>query len=172
LDSEIPSPFLRHNDDYLIFCKSARSVEKLLEALILPKLKKLGLEINEKKLRAGKFHQDFLEFLGFKYYAGIFTISEDKIEKFRGEITKITHLINKKPNQAIIKLLNNKILGFGHYYKIVSCKQHFEKLDSFIRERLRRSVSRNKVRCDKQSNLILTNVMLESMKLKSLEKIK
>jgi hypothetical protein len=52
--------------------------------------------------------------MGFKYYAGIFTISEKKIEEFKKRIIKITHLTKKKSYKAIVKLLNNKILGFGH----------------------------------------------------------
>jgi len=79
--------------------------------------------------------------MGFRYYAGIFTLSDKKIEEFKNKIIKITHLTSKKSDRAVIKLLNNKILGFGHYYKFSHCKQDFEKLDAFIRQRLRRYIS-------------------------------
>ena len=172
LDLKLPRPFLRIQDDYLIFCKNKKEPEKILKEIIEPELDKLELKININKLNSGRFHQNAAEFMGFKYYAGIFTISENKIEEFQNRIIKITHLTRKKSHRVIIKLLNNKILGFGHYYKFSSSKQVFEKLDSFIRQRLRRFISRNKDSKNKLGNLILTNKTLKSMGLKSLSQIK
>lgn len=91
-----------------------------------------------------------------------------KLKNLKKRIEKITHLINKRSIPATIKLLNNKILDFGHYYKFTYSKQIYEKLDAFIRQRLRRYISRNKDSKNKSGNLILTNQTLESMKLKSL----
>ncbi len=140
---------------------------------LLPlELEKLKLKLNINKLNSGKFHQNPVEFMGFRYYAGIFTISKKKIEEFKNRIVKITHLTKKKSYKAIIKLLNNKILGFGHYYKFTHCKQDFEKLDSFIRQRLRRYLIKNKNQKQKIGNLLLTNQQLENLGLKSLVNIK
>jgi len=172
LDLKIPRPFLRQADDYIIFCKDKKEPEKVLREIVNPELKRLNLEINEKKLKSGKFHQDKVDFIGFDFYAGHFTIRESKVNEFKDKIIKITHLTKKKPEKAIIKLLNNKILGFGHYYKYASCKQEFEKLDAFIRMRLRRYLSRNKDSKNKQGNLLLTNEVIKSMGLKSLVEIK
>ena len=172
LDLKIPQPFLRQTDDYIIFCKDKNEPEKILREIVSPELKRLNLEINEKKLKSGKFHKDKVDFIGFNFYAGHFTIKESKISDFKNRIIKITHLTKKKPDKAIIKLLNNKILGFGHYYKHASCKEDFEKLDSFIRMRLRRYLSRNKDSKNKQGNLILTNEVIKSIGLKSLLEIK
>lgn len=172
LDLKIPRPFLRQADDYIIFCKDKKEPEKILREIVNPELKRLNLEINEKKLKSGKFHQDKVDFIGFDFYAGHFTIKESKVNEFKNKIIKITHLTKKKPKEAIIKLLNNKILGFGHYYKYASCKQEFEKLDSFIRMRLRRYLSRNKDSKNKQGNLILTNEAIKSIGLKSLVDIR
>jgi len=72
---------------------------------------------------------DPVEFMGFRYYAGIFTIKEKKIKEFKDKIIKIIHLTKKKPEKAIIKLLNNKILGFAHYYKFAFCMKVFENLE-------------------------------------------
>ncbi|MBZ1356588.1 MAG: hypothetical protein KY054_02350, partial [Candidatus Nealsonbacteria bacterium] len=157
LDLKIPRPFLRIQDDYLIFCKNKKEPEKILKEIIEPELEKLELKLNINKLNSGRFHQNPVEFIGFRYYAGIFTISTKKIENFKNQIIRITHLTNKKPDKAIIKELNNKIMGFGHYYKLAYCKQDFEKLDAFIRQRLRRYIARNKDSRNKLGNLLLTN---------------
>ena len=172
LDSKIKRPFLRIQDDYLIFCKNKKEPEKILKEIIEPELERLELKININKLNSGKFHQNLIEFMGFRYYAGIFTISEKKIEEFKNKIIKITHLTRKKSYKTIIKLLNNKILGFGHYYKFAFCRQNFEKLDAFIRQRLRRYLIKNKDQKQKIGNLILTNEAIRKMGLKSLIEIK
>ena len=171
LDWEIPYPFLRQNDDYLIFCKRKDDAQMRLKNIILPKLKELGLEINEKKLKSGKFYLDKVNFIGFEFYSGYTRISEEKVEEFKQRIKKLTYLTRKKPVNAVIKQLNNQILGFGHYYKFASCHNIFQDLDAFIRARLRRYIQRNKDSRDKQANLILTNTALKSMRLKSLEDI-
>ncbi len=87
-------------------------------------------------------------------------------------IIKITYLTNKKKEKAVIKLLNNKILGFGYYYKQSACKRDFEELDAFIRMRLRRWFLKQKELLPKQSNLVLSNEVLKKMGLKSLLEIK
>lgn len=172
LDWIITRPFLRQVDDYLIFCKNAKESEILLKNIILPKLKELGLEINEKKLKSGKFHQDKVNFIGFDFYAGYFRISEEKVEEFKKKIIKITYLTKKKSKEAIIKSLNNQILGFGHYYKFANSKRTFEELDGFIRMRLRRWLLNQKELLPKEGNLVLTNEALKNMGLKSLVEIK
>lgn len=158
------------SDDYLIFVK-AGGVEKLLKNTILPELKELNLEINEKKLRSGKFWQEKVSFIGFEFYSGYIRISEEKIEEFKQRIKKLTYLTRQKSVKVVIKQLNNQVLGFGHYYKFAQAKQVFEELDGFIRARLRRYINRNKATRAKTVNLILTNTALKSMRLKSLEDI-
>ncbi len=172
LDYKLKSPFLRQADDYLVFCRNKKEPESLLKNIILPKLKELDLEINEKKLKSGKVNQDKFDFIGFDFFAGRFTVQRKKIEEFRKKIVKITHLTKKKPEKAVIKSLNNKTSGFGHYYRFSSCKRTFGELDAFIRMRLRRYLSRNKDSKNKHGNLLLTNETLQSMGLKSLSGIK
>ncbi len=171
LDLNLGVPFLRFCDDYLLFGKSKGQLQKVLVQTINPILTELNLSFNIKKSKSGKFHRDNITFLGFNYYGGYIGIAEDKIEGFKQKIKKITHLTRKKPIPAIIKQLNNKILGFAHYYKFASCKQVFDELDRFIRSRLRRYINRNKDSRDKQVNLVLTNQILKQLNLKSLTEI-
>jgi len=172
LDLKLRNPFLRQTDDYLIFCKNKKEPEILLKNIILPKLKELSLEINEKKLKSGKFHRDKVSFVGFDFHAGYFTIEEEKIEEFKKKIVKLTYLTRKKSEKAIIKSLNNQVLGFGHYYKFANCKRTLEELDAFIRMRLRRYLNRTKDSKNRQGNLLLTNEVIKNLGLKSLLRIK
>jgi RNA-directed DNA polymerase len=172
LDLSIPFPFLRQTDDYLVFCKKKQEPEKLLKEMIVPQLNKLKLELNEKKLSSGKFHRDKVDFIGFDFSAGYFSIKEKKIEEFKKKIINVTHLTRKKTEKKIIKTLNNKILGFGHYYKFASCKKDLKKLDKFIRMRLRRYIIKNKDSKDRKGNFFFKNSLLQEMGLKSLVSIK
>ena len=55
LDLKINRPFLRVVDDYLIFCKNRKEAEVILGSIVTPELKRLNLEINEKKLKLTNF---------------------------------------------------------------------------------------------------------------------
>jgi hypothetical protein len=88
LDLKIPRPFLRFVDDYLIFCKNRKEAETILESIVAPELKRLNLEINEKKLKSGKFHKDKVDFIGFDYYASYFTIKKVKKKTLRIRLLK------------------------------------------------------------------------------------
>ena len=100
LDFKIPRPFLRVQDDYLVFCKKRDEAQKILKEIIIPELERLKLNISIKKLKSGKFHQDKVNFLGFNFYAGYFTIHPNKKEEFKKRITKITYLTNKKKKSS------------------------------------------------------------------------
>ena len=115
----------------MLFCKTKKQTEQLLRNIIIPKLNELKLSINNKKLNSGKFYQDKVNFLGFEFYAGYIRISQEKIDNFRKKIKEITHLTKNKPTEAVIKQLNNQILGFGHYYKLAQAKQTFEEFHGY-----------------------------------------
>ncbi len=172
LDLRIKNPFLRFNDDYLIFCKTAKEPELILKNTIVPTLNELDLELNYKKLNSGRFHKDKVNFIGFEFFSGHLLIQKEKLEEFKRKITEITRLNRNKSKEAIIKSFNNKIKGFGHYYKLASCKTDFKDLDSFIRMRLRRYLLKQRNLLPKQGNLVLTNEYLKQIGLKSLERIK
>ncbi|MFH1233145.1 MAG: group II intron maturase-specific domain-containing protein [Patescibacteria group bacterium] len=123
-------------------------------------------------MSSGRFHRDKLNFIGFDFYAGYFQINENKIEEFKKKIIKFTFLGKKKARGAIVKSLNNHILGFCHYFKLASCKKELSELDAFIRQRLRRWLIKNKDSKQRTANLVLTNSILKNLGLKSLIEIK
>lgn len=172
LDLNLNLPFLRFTDDYFVFGKSKSQLEEILRKVITPILNELKLSININKLKSGKFHQDKVIFLGFEFYAGYIRIAEQKIQGFRQRIKGLTYLTRRKPVPAVIKLLNNQILGFGHYYKFADCQTVFKNLDVFVRFRLRRYILRNRNLWPKTANLFLTNQSLKELGLKSLTDIK
>jgi hypothetical protein len=172
LDLNLNVPFLRFCDDYLLFFKDRKEIEESLKNIIIPILNQLNLEINLSKLKSGRFNKDKCSFLGFEFIAGYKRISEKKIKEFKKRIIKITSLTRKKSTEQTLKLLNNQILGFGHYYKFADCNNVFKEIDSFIRFRFRRYVLKNKNLSSKTGNLFLNNQELKELGLKSLIDIK
>jgi len=145
LDLKIKNPFLRQVDDYLIFCRNKKEAEEVLDRVVLPKLKELNLPLNQRKLKSGRLYQDKVDFLGFEFYAGYFQIKDEKIKRFKRKIKSLTSLTHHYSEKNLIKLLNNQILGFGHYYKLASSKKAFQDLDAFIKMKLRRHLSAEKL---------------------------
>jgi hypothetical protein len=128
--------------------------------------------LQKQKIKSGKFNKDKCVFLGFEFIAGYKRITDEKITEFRKKIIRITSLTRKKSVKQTLKLLNNQILGFGHYYKFANCNNVFKDLDAFIRFRLRRYILKNKNLSSKTGNLFLTNQELKELGLKSLIDIK
>ena len=52
---KLNKPFLRVQDDYLVFCKNKKEPERILKEIIEPVLDKLKLNLNINKLNSGKF---------------------------------------------------------------------------------------------------------------------
>lgn len=162
-------PFLRFNDDYIILFKGKNEAEKFLQKTINPTLDELKLKIKPSKTYSGRFHhEDRVDFLGYSYYSGYFGISEEKKEKFKKRIDKLTYLTGQKPIGAIIKLVNNQIHGFGNYYKHCQIAKEFDELDCYIRMRVRRYAIRQKEVSPQLSNTFITNKELKDLGLKSL----
>lgn len=171
-DLTLDRPFFRYVDDYLILVEDKKDAERVLTEQINPVLTGLKLSLNPKKVKSGQLHSDQMNFLGFDLLSGHFLIADEKEEKFRRKIIQLTHLTRNKEVPALIKQLDNQINGFGHYYKMASSRNKFQDLDSFIRQRTRRYLTRNKDQKNKSGNLVLTNQQLADLGLKSLISIK
>ena len=138
----------------------------------MPTLKSMKLDIQNDKLLSGKFSTTRMNFLGFSYYLGIFTIHKTKIDDFKSKIKSLTSLRNKDLFEIVLKKINYKIVGFGHYYKYGLVKSTYIQLDKYIRSCIRRYYKRicsyDNIRV---SNIVLCNDELEKLGLKSLESI-
>ena len=171
LDLDTENPFLRMQDDYLFFGKTQKELELLLRGKIIPHFSSLDLSLNARKTKTGRFHRDRIAYLGYSYSGGYFSITREKIENFKRKIIALTHLTKKNSIESTIKKINYQTKGFGHYYKFTSCKSTFANLDSFIRSRIRRYITRTKNSDEKFSNILLTNDELRNFGLLSLSDI-
>ena len=144
LDLALKQPFLRVVDDYLIFCRSQKEAQQVYEHTMLPALAARGLTVNTAKVEMGRFGGDGVHFIGFHFKAGYVGVDADKQKAFTDKITHLTSLRRQQELPALIKDLNKKIRGFGHYYKHGDVHSTFAKLDGHIRKRLRRYLARKR----------------------------
>lgn len=156
-----------HTDDVLFLCKTQKEVKRVYIDYV-NFLNNVALQPNLSKVQEGRFANSVLDYCGYRFSGGYVGVSETKINIFKETIALYCQQYAKRrlpfSERAFIKTLNHKINGFGHYYKYGQVANTFQKLDSFVRARVRELYKR----------LLLpipTNFHLEGLGLRSLSKL-
>jgi hypothetical protein len=156
-DLTIKQKFIRYADDYLIFFNKKQDIKIFVKNQLNPALESHKLKINVGKLVSGKFSNTKVDFLGFEYYRGFVSITLKKINKFKHKIIKICSIDKIKPIKAIIKQINYQLNGFAHYYKSANVVTLFQKLDGFIRNMLRKYLTKSYDNGNSSHRFVLSN---------------
>lgn len=139
LDHEIEKRGLRYcrwADDFVILVKSERAARRILEGVTGFLENKLKLPVNREKSKAVKVIE--LTFLGFSFsFYGKVKISDKSIKKFKDKVRILTRRNNPFSMFQVITRLNRYLRGWINYFKIQEFSSIFEKLDRWIRIRLR-----------------------------------
>ena len=126
---------VRYADDFIITGESREVLEEIKADLILF-LKERGLEISEEKTLITHIDDGF-DFLGFnirKYRNGKLLIkpSEKSLKKFVEATHEIIYSMRSRKQADVIEKLNRIIVGWTNYYRYVSSKKSFWRLDHTI----------------------------------------
>ena len=140
-------PIAIYMDDVLILCESKHEISEIYEFLHNTLYAQFKLELNQDKTESGQFSNGKLNFCGWSVSGGYARVSEKHVEKFKTSFKELASKLNGKERGLIIKCLNNKINGFGNFYKHGNVKGQFADLDIFIRS-LIRPLLLGKKRCD------------------------
>jgi len=141
LDKELEARglcFVRYADDMLIFTKSAKASERVMNSVSRFIVKKLGLKVNVDKSRVSRPTK--LKFLGFGFYkikkweARPHTESVKKFQRKLKQLTKRNWSISLDMR---IKKLNQLIKGWVNYFRIGHMKSALKRLDEKLRFRIR-----------------------------------
>lgn len=96
------------------------------------------------KVKQGRFSNGVLDFCGYRFAGGYVTISPHKITEFKTSVRILCVSAKGKlakvdgwSERTFIKKLNQKINGFGHYYKYGHVAGIYAKLDGHIRSCIR-----------------------------------
>jgi RNA-directed DNA polymerase len=129
--------FVRYADDFVVLCKTkgqAQEARKLVEHMLKSKL---GLELSPEKTHITTFGKGY-EFLGFFLSSRSKRMRDKSMRKFKDKVREITTRHCNLDANVIIKL-NRVIRGTANYFATTfsTNRWHFQKLDSWIRMRLR-----------------------------------
>jgi len=131
--------FVRYADDMLIFCKSRISAIRT-QNNILPYIEgKLFLKVNREKTQVAYFNK--VKYLGYGFYThkgeGRLRIHPKSVQKFKDKIREVTGRSNGMGTLARKARLNQVIRGWVNYFNLAEAKKLLQKLDEWIRSRIR-----------------------------------
>lgn len=131
--------FSRYADDCNIYVRSRRAAERVLTSISRFVSSKLKLQVNTTKSAVARPWKR--SFLGYSVTCGQKTKlkpSTGSVKRFKGKVKELCRQ-GRGCNLArfIAEALNPLLRGWGNYFKLSEVKHIFEKLDSWLRRRLR-----------------------------------
>ena len=155
---------IRYADDFVILCDrraEALAADRLVRAILAD----IGLEVAEAKSRVVKIADGF-EFLGFQFQGRFLRPRPVALTRFKDRVRVLTSRRAPVSLQQMIYDLNPTIRGWGNYFVHGNVAKLFDRLDEWIRMRLRSKVRGSKARAI--SNRKLPTGVLRGMGLVSL----
>ena len=130
--------FVRYADDFAIFAKSQRSAERIMASVTRFLTDKLRLVVNQEKSRVVVASEEF-EFLGFAFRKSRATInvSTKSIQRFKHRIREITGRSRGISMERRLSELRSYVRGWMGYYGLASQLKLFDRLDQWLRRRIR-----------------------------------
>ena len=144
LDKELESrglKFVRYADDCMIFVKSLRAGQRVMESITSFIEKKLRLKVNKSKSKVALYKE--VKYLGFGFYYSTqnkqirVRVHEKSIKRIKAKLKELTRRNwSVKLDFRLLKL-KQVIIGWVNYYKLADMKLLLKELDVIIRTRLR-----------------------------------
>ena len=135
---------VRFADDFVVMTKSKKKAKRALEVIEEITNDKLKLKLHPEKTKITNFGKGFV-FLGFEFVGWRYKRpKKSALDKFKDKIREATKRQQPWEVEKIIKWLNEKIRGWGNYYGHGNVKNLFQKLDGWIRMRVRSFIEKKK----------------------------
>jgi RNA-directed DNA polymerase len=140
LDKELERrglPFVRYADDFAIFAKSKRSAERIMASVTRFLTDELRLVVNQEKSRV--VASDEFEFLGFVFRKSRATINvaSKSLDRFKRRIRELTGRSRGISMERRLSELRSYVRGWMGYFGLASQLKLFDRLDQWLRRRLR-----------------------------------
>lgn len=133
--------FVRYADDCNIFVGSRRAGIRVMNSVISFVEGKLKLKVNREKSAVDRpWNRKFLGFSFLVNKEATVRLALKTIERFKERIREITSRTKAVSTEERILQLNRYLMGWIGYFQIASAKTHCERLDAWIRRRLRMCV--------------------------------
>jgi len=143
LDKELEARglnFVRYADDCMIFVKSEKAANRVLESITRFIENKLGLKVNAEKSEVTRPTKT--KFLGFSFWAtkeGIWK-PRPHLKSYQKLIRKLKGLTKRSWSVSLdnrIRQINYLTRGWVNYFKIANMKKAIGKIDEHLRTRIR-----------------------------------
>ncbi len=128
---------VRYADDFVILCDSQEGALKALR-MVKDWVQANGLTLHPEKTRIGNCinEGEGFDFLGYRFEAGKKQVRKKSLDKLKDKIRDLTKRCNGQSLNNIIQDLNRPLRGWFEFFKHAH-EWTFERLDKFIRRRLR-----------------------------------
>jgi len=129
--------FVRYADDFVIVCQTTKQAQEVLGLVKQVLEGELGLQLSPEKTKITTYGKGY-EFLGFRLTSRSRRMREKSVQKFKAKVRELTERHRNMESRVIVKL-NQVIRGTANYFatEFSTCRWMFQKLDSWIRMRLR-----------------------------------
>ncbi len=140
LDQELERrglPFVRYADDFAVFAKSQRAAQRIMASVTRYLTDELRQVVNQEKSRVVTSEEfEFLSFAFVKSRATI-NVATKSIRKFKQRIREITGRSRGISMERRMAELRRYVRGWMGYFGLASQLKLFDKLDQWIRRRIR-----------------------------------
>lgn len=133
---------VRYADDFVILCGTKEEAERAMEEAAGYLEGELHLRINEEKTRIVDFSRESFEFLGYIFYGRFLRPKNRNIAELRDEIRRLTRRLQPVSLQSVIQRLNATLRGWAQYFCLAHIRELTQRLDEWIRHRLRAFVNK------------------------------
>lgn len=131
--------FVRYADDLMLFAKTKRSANRILEHILPFIVKKLKLRVNEEKTSVS--YIGYIKFLGYGFYPsrdGIkFRVHKKSIVRMKNRIREIISRRRGISYEVLKRELKQYVVGWTNYFKLADMKKMLKSIDKWLRRRLR-----------------------------------
>ena len=127
--------YCRWADDFLIFLKSERAAQRVMQSITRFLEEGLGLVVNQDKSCVTPVK--YASFVSFQVWGGKIRISPKARQRFQQNVREMTKRNNPLSMRQVIDQLNVYLKGWIGYFRIQEYRTVLRPLDAFIRKRLR-----------------------------------
>lgn len=153
--------FVRYADDFVIFVKSVRAGERVMQSIRRFLEKSLKLRVNEAKSHVGPTDQ--LEFLGFTFKKTKIRWSERAFQEFKRRVKRLTGRSWGVSMSYRLEKLAEYVRGWMNYFGISEYYRPIPELDQWLRRRIRMCYWKQWRKCrTKVRNLLKLGVPLKA----------
>lgn len=129
--------FVRYADDFVVVCQDHQQAQEALTAVKRVLEGELGLSLSPEKTKITTIGKGY-DFLGFHLSQRSRRMRDKSELKFKAKVRELTER-HQNLDSAVIAKLNRVIRGTANYFATAfsTCRWRFQKLDSWIRMRIR-----------------------------------